>query len=107
MTTVRTNWRRRLGGVVVAIIVATTVTAAAASLGGVSAAGLGAGQASVISCDADGVSASYAVSSGAVQSITVSGISANCVNGSLRVVLADGTGANIASGGPTTVTGTS
>lgn len=96
-----------LAGVTIAAVITAVVTASAASLGGITAGGLGVGQAAVIACDPDGVSVAYTLSNGAVLSMTVSGVAATCVNGSMRGVLTNASGAAIGAGGPTTVTGSS
>lgn len=98
--------RRRLFLTAAAVACASTVAGAAATLGGLQSAGLGAGQSDVTGCDADGVSVTYALTAGAVDSIDVTGIAASCAGGSLRAVLADAAGASIASGGPHVVVGT-
>jgi hypothetical protein len=89
------------------VALATAVLGSAASLGGVGASGLGAGQAVVTSCDDDGVDVAYTTSAGIVQSVTVTGVAAGCNGGALRLVLANGSGASIGAGGPETVTAAS
>lgn len=93
--------------VATAAALAAAVTASAASLGGITANRLSAGTAAVASCDPDGVTVTYTLSSGIVQSMTVGGVDAACANGSMRAVLANASGASIGAGGPTTVAGTS
>lgn len=88
-------------------IVVSAALASAASLGGAVSAELTAGSAAVTSCDGDGVGVTYTSSGSAVQSVTVTGVAAACVNGALRVVLADSGGSTIAAGGPETVGGSS
>jgi hypothetical protein len=92
---------------VTAVAIAAAITGSAATLGGIAASGLGAGFSAVGSCDADGVDASYTVTAGAVQSITLTGIAGGCANGLIQAVLVNASDANIGSGGPATVTGTS
>ena len=106
MLTRAVSWRR-VTGAVVATLIAVATTGAAASLGSVSALGFGAGEAVVARCDSDGVTTSYAISFGAVQSITLDGLAGACTNGSLSVVLAGAGGVSVASGGPVTVAGAS
>ena len=91
----------------VAIVVASATFAAAASLGGLITHELGAGSASVTSCDGDGVTASYTVASGNVTQVTISGIAAACSGGQLRLTLANSSGTSIGTGGPVTVSATS
>ncbi len=88
------------------MVVATTAFASAASLG-LSTNTLGAGSANVQTCDSDGVSATYTVTSGNVTAVTIDGIAAACAGGRLKVTLADSSGAAIGSGGPTVVAATS
>lgn len=90
-----------------AVALASASFGAAASLGGINARDLSTGQANVLTCDGDGVGLTYTTSSGVVQSVTVTDVAAECVNGALRVVLADGSGASIGAGGPVTVSGSS
>ncbi|MPZ48038.1 MAG: hypothetical protein GEU75_01785 [Dehalococcoidia bacterium] len=89
------------------------VYAQAAGLG-VASASLAAGDASVLACDQDGVSITYAVvfDSGPdnrweVTSVTVGGISAACNGGLLYMVAVNGSGTALASAGPVTVSATS
>ncbi len=86
-------------------IVAGSVLAAAATLG-LDAESLGAGNAAVTACDADGFSPSYTTVAGNVTTVTVGGIDAACVGGQLSVTLTDG-GFGIGSGGPVSVSGAS
>ena len=87
-----------------AIAAAVVVPAFAASLGGLSAGQLGAGDAVVSACDSDGFSVSYTTSSGNVTAVNVSGIAdPGCEGGDLSVTLADASGAAVGSGGPQTV----
>ncbi len=97
---------RNLGfAAVIAAVVGCAVYAAAATLGGVTARGLGAGKTTVTSCDGDGVTIAYTTSSGSVTGVTISDIAAGCSGGSLKVVLANSAGTNIGAGGPATVGG--
>jgi hypothetical protein len=64
----------------------------------------GAGNTSVVACDADGFTHSYTTSRGNVTAVTVGGIaSPACTGGALRVTVTDTSGASIASGGPQTI----
>lgn len=80
---------------------------AAATLGGVDAPGLSSGRSAVASCDSNGVTTSFTVTAGNVQSATVSDVAAGCATGSLNLVLTNASGTAIASGGPATVNSTS
>lgn len=99
--------RRRLALAAVVFCVASATLGAAATLGGVSAQGIGAGRSVVASCDTDSVGMTYAVSGGTVSSVTVTNLAAACAGGALRVVLAGSTGASLGAGGPVTISGTS
>ena len=83
------------------------VFGSAATLGGISARGLGGGQSSVQSCDSDGVGVTYTTSAGTVTSVTITGVAAGCANGAMYVVLTNGSNASIGASGPVTVSGTS
>ncbi len=98
--------RRLLVALPVAVVFGSAAFASAATLGGVTASRLGVGISGVASCDVDGVRLSYAVSDGSVQTVTVTDIAVGCTNGSLRLVLANNSGASIGAGGPAAVTGT-
>lgn len=101
----------RRGRIAFALLIAVALgcvgLASAASLGGIGPQELGAGNSVVTACDSDGVGLSYTTSGGTVQSVTVTGIAGGCVSGSLRVVLANSTGTDIAQGGPLSVSGAS
>lgn len=87
-----------------AAVVAALVGAAAASLGGLTSARLGAGDATVAACDSNGMTISYAVSSNVVTAATVGGIAdPGCEGGALTVILKNSTGASVASSAATTV----
>ncbi|MGB2695496.1 MAG: hypothetical protein WBD55_09945 [Dehalococcoidia bacterium] len=85
-------------------IVFGAVIGAAASLGGISPATLGADDATVISCDTDGVSASYDTDfiggEFVVTDVTVEDISLDCDDKTVDVVLTDG-GSNVGEGSGT------
>src|SRR5688572_3274403 len=89
------------------LLLSAAVFGSAATLGGISALGLGGGQSTVPSCDSDGVGVTYATSAGAVTSVTITGVAAGCANSALRVVLVNGSNASVGAGGPVTVSGTS
>lgn len=93
--------------VATAAVIAAAVMASAASLGGVTANRLSSGTAAIMSCDPDGVTVTYTLSSGVVQSMTVGGVDAACVNGAMRAVLVNGSGSSIGAAASTTVAGTS
>jgi hypothetical protein len=67
---------------------------------------LGAGGASVSSCDAD-FGADYTTVSGNVTAVQVTGIAAACAGGALSVKLTNASGTAIGSGGPATISGAS
>lgn len=96
----------KLAGLLTAVAAATAVGASAASLGGLVARELGAGQANVLACDSSGVTLDYTVSGGTVLSVSVADVDAACAGGALRVVLAGSSGAIVGSGGPVTVAAT-
>lgn len=88
--------RKLIVPVLAAAIVASTSWAAAASLG-VTSRKLGAGGSAVSRCDADGVTLTYNYdANGDIASITAAGISAACAGGFLRLVVAESTGASLA-----------
>ena len=61
----------------------------------------GSGDASVVSCDMSGFTASYVTSRGAVSTVTVGGIAdPGCEGGSLSVRLTDSSGNSIGAAGP-------
>ncbi len=102
--------RRLLIGVVVFGTVFTTVFGFAATLG-VSTDGLGAGNASVGSCDTDGVSTAYANGWDAtdkryeVTTVTISGIADTCDGKVLKVSLTDASNVRLSDGSVTVPTG--
>ena len=89
--------RRYIVAAVGAIAVFGSVAASAATLGGVTAASLGADVTTVAACDTDGVTLAYTTSfaSGGYQvtAVTVSGINAACTGQNLRLALTDTAGA--------------
>ena len=93
--------------VATAAVIAAAVTASAASLGGITANRLSSGTAAILSCDPDGVTVTYTLSSGVVQSMTVSGVAPGCANGAMRAVLVNASATSIGAAGSTTVAGTS
>ena len=100
------NATRAVQALFILVVVAATY-ASASTLGGVTTRKLGAGSASVVSCDADGVNASYATSGGSVTDVTISNISAACDGGALSFTLVNSAGSKIGDGGPRTVDATS
>jgi hypothetical protein len=86
-----------------ATALASSCLASAAALGGISGA-VGAGDAPVATCDADGFTLAYTTSGGDVTAVTVSGIAdPGCEGGDLSVTLTNTDGDSIASGGPQAV----
>ena len=63
---------------------------------------VGAGSATVLSCDPDGFTPTFTTSGGMVTSVTVGGIAPACMGGVLRVTLTQGS-TSVASGGPVTI----
>ena len=86
------NVRRALGVAVTVLAVASAGYAAAATLGPLGSTSLGAGSANVTSCDSDGVQSDYTIEEDVVTAVTISGIHANCLDGSLSVALTDAGG---------------
>jgi hypothetical protein len=104
--------RRYLIAGLAAVAVFGSVAASAATLGGVTAGGLGADTTLVASCDTDGVSLSYgtafAVGGYQVTSVTVKGINGACDTQNLQVTLTGSAGAALSAGSTTlSITGTS
>lgn len=97
----------KLALVATAAAIAAAVTASAASLGGITTHRLSSGSATISGCDPDGVSVTYTLSAGVVQSMTVDGVAAACANGSMRATLVNGSGTSLGASGPATVGGTS
>ncbi|CAN5238241.1 hypothetical protein BH20ACT16_BH20ACT16_09460 [soil metagenome] len=85
-------------------LAAATVPGFAASLGGLTGTKLGAGNAVVAACDANGFAATYTTAAGSVTAVTLSGIAdPGCETGQLSLTLADASGAAVASEGPLTI----
>lgn len=81
-----------------------TLPGIAATLGGLAGPGLGAGAATVATCDTDGFTPSYATAAGSVTSVTLAGIAdPGCEGGQLSLVLAGAGGSSVAAAGPTAV----
>ena len=79
-----------------AAAVATAGYAAAASLGSLSSAQLGAGNASVTACDTDGVSTDFTIATDKVSQVTVSGIAdPGCEGAALSLTLTDAAGSGL------------
>jgi hypothetical protein len=86
---------------IVLILAATAASAVFAAAAGLTLASarLGAGGTAVSTCDSDGFTFQNTLDlSGAVTSVTVSGINAACAGGSLNLTLANFSGASIGSG---------
>ncbi len=98
--------KRRINVIATALAVAIATTVGfAASLGGLTGARLGAGDAPVVSCDSDGVTIGYNLSGTTVTSVDIGAIAPACIGGELSVTLADSTGSSVGSGGPQVVAG--
>jgi len=80
---------------------------AASTLGPMNAKAIASGAAPINRCDPDGFTATYNVSDGNVVDVTIGDIAAGCAGGTLRLTLADETGAAVGTGGPVSVTSTS
>lgn len=87
-----------LGGAAVAL----ATFASAASLGGLEAAALGAGDGAIPRCDA-AVGIGPATSGGNVVTVAVNDVADACEGGDLSVTLTDSGGSVVASGGPTAI----
>ena len=80
--------------------------ASAAALNGVQATNLSVGAATVLDCDADGVTVAQVTTLTTVTDLSVGDIDAACVGGDLTVTLSASDGSVAATAGPVTVTGT-
>ena len=95
--------RRTIAASVTTAAVCATTYASAASLGGTSTPTVGAGDAAIAACDS-AFTIDYTTSGGNATAVTVGDIAdPACDGGELRLTLANASGAEIASGGPTTV----
>jgi hypothetical protein len=95
-----------VGGLLLGAVLGTAGIAGAESLATRSS--IGASTAVVGDCgDLSAVRVGYAVTTGTVQSVTLSGVPAACQGASVRVALVSATGAALATAGPVVVTGTS
>lgn len=98
---------RRLARVLAALafVTATGVAgASAAGLSGLGTGGLGAGVTAVAPCDANGFTATYHSTAGAVERVTVGGIAdPGCEGGTLSAVLVSSSGTALAAAGPQTL----
>jgi hypothetical protein len=78
--------------------------ASAAALGGMSSGRVGAGNAAIAACDANGFGVSYTTVGGNVTAATVSDIAdPGCEGGDLSITVKNSTGDSIASGGPNAI----
>lgn len=97
-------------GVMSGVAVFGAVFAMAASLGGITAGGLGADNAAVSSCETDGVGTSYTTAYDAADSryevtkVTVTGLDNACDGKTMQVSVTDSAGASLASGSVTVPT---
>lgn len=90
-------------GIIVAMMSITYASAASLNM---TADSLAAGASTIVPCDPDGVTVSYALSGDDVTTMTVQDIAAACSGGKLSVALANSAAASIGNGGPLTVSGT-
>jgi hypothetical protein len=89
---------------IVAVAVLSASLASAAALGGVSSGRVGAGDAAIAACDANGFTVSYTTVGGNVTAATVADIAdPGCEGGDLSVTVTNGAGDSIASGGPSSI----
>ncbi len=96
--------RRPALAVLVACTAAAVLPGLAATLGGVVAQQLGAGDAAVAACDGNGFTVSYTTSAGNVTAVTLGAIAdPACEGGMLSLVLAGAGGVSVAAAGPTAV----
>jgi hypothetical protein len=70
----------------------------------ISSAQLGAGNATVAACDANGFTSTYTTSRGKVTAVTIAGIAdPGCEGGTVRLTVTDSSGAALTSAGPQVV----
>jgi hypothetical protein len=99
--------KRMLVALVIGAAVSGGVFASATTLGGVSNASLGANNAAVTACDADGVAATYATTYNATSKkydatgVTVTGIAAACIGKTLKFNLVNTAGTSLYEGSKT------
>ena len=96
--------KRKIIAILVALAIFGTVYATAASIGGVSAAAMGADNVAVASCDTDGVSSGYTTAWDSTDkryeatAVTVSGVADACDGQTLSVSLTDAAGVQLGTG---------
>jgi hypothetical protein len=96
--------KRMLIALVVGAAVSGGVFASATTLGGVNTNTLGANNAAITACDADGVTSAYGTTYNTTSkkydttSVTVSGIAAGCVGKTLKFTLVSSTGTSLYEG---------
>jgi hypothetical protein len=96
--------KRMLIALVIGVAVSGGVFASATTLGGVSTNSLGANNAAVTACDADGVASTYGTTYNATSkkydatSVTVSGIAAGCTGKTLKFTLVSSAGTSLYEG---------
>lgn len=96
--------RRLVLVAIVAVAVLAASLASAAALGGVNSDRVGAGDAAIAACDANGFTVSYTTVGGNVTAATVADIAdPGCEGGDLSVTVTNSAGDSIASGGPSSV----
>jgi hypothetical protein len=89
---------------IVAVAVLSTSLASAAALGGVNTGRVGAGDAALVACDANGFIVTYTTVGGNVTAATVSDIAdPGCEGGDISVTVTNSAGDSIASGGPSLI----
>jgi hypothetical protein len=89
---------------IVAVAVLAASLASAAALGGVNGDRVGAGDAAIAACDANGFTVTYTTVGGNVTAATVADIAdPGCEGGDLSVTVTNSAGDSIASGGPSSI----
>ena len=96
--------RRLVLVTIVAVAVLSTSLASAAALGGVNTGRVGAGNAALVACDANGFTVTYTTVGGNVTAANVADIAdPGCEGGDLSVTVTNSAGDSIASGGPSSI----
>ena len=96
--------RRLVLVTILAVTVVSATLASAAALGGVTTDRVGAGDAAIAACDANGFTVSYMTVGGNVTAATVADIAdPGCEGSDLSVTVTNSAGDSIASGGPSSI----
>ncbi|MGI9604560.1 MAG: hypothetical protein ACR2P0_00340 [Acidimicrobiales bacterium] len=94
--------RRTALGIFALAMSSSALVAHAVGLGGMSPGTFGSGGASVVVCDADGLTVSHVDSASRVTDVVISAIDLACEGGDLSLTVTD-TGTAVATGGPVTI----